>query len=142
MPRFFWRPLRPGESDPELLWGAVLAASALLGVGWLLIGLPTPLCPLHALTGIPCPTCGMTRGIACLLQGRIIEGFLFNPLLIAGLLGAAIYVLYAAVVVIGRLPRLRCGPLSPAGLRFLRIGLVAAVALDWAYQLWREGTFF
>jgi hypothetical protein len=84
----------------------------------------------------------MTRGIACLLQGRITEGFLFNPLLMTSLLGAAIYVLYAAVVVIGRLPRLRCGPLPPGGLRLLRIGLVVALALDWAYQLWREGTFF
>lgn len=137
----FWRPLRPGESDPELLWGSVLAAAAVTGAIWLYFGLPTPLCPLHALTGIPCPTCGMTRGIACLLRGRIVDGFVFNPLLMTALLVAAFYVLYAAVVVIGRLPRLRCGPLSPTGLRCVRIGLLVIIALDWAYQLWREGTF-
>ena len=62
---------------------AVLAAPRLVVVGvllhytvmpaaaWLLIGLPTPLCPLHVATGIHCPTCGGTRAAVSLLRGEL-----------------------------------------------------------------------
>jgi hypothetical protein len=36
-------------------------------------------CPFHALTGIPCPGCGMTRAIVSLIGGNISEAFLYNP---------------------------------------------------------------
>ena len=33
------------------------------------------------LTGISCPTCGFTRGSLSFLDGRILQGWLYNPLL-------------------------------------------------------------
>ena len=42
---------------------------------------PVELCLFKALTHIPCPTCGLTRGTWQLLHGRIIRAWLFNPLM-------------------------------------------------------------
>ena len=132
------RPLIPGERDPELLWGSVLLVSALAVFAWMSLGLPTPLCPLHVVTGIPCPTCGLTRGLGCLLHGNLMEAFLFNPLLMVLLLGAGFYLLYAGVVVIGRLPRLRWEPLSRRTSVCVRVGVALLVAANWVYLLWKK----
>ena len=40
-----------------------------------------PRCAFHALTGLQCPGCGMTRGLHQLLHGRIGEAFRFNAML-------------------------------------------------------------
>jgi len=138
VPRFFWRPLFPGEHDPELTWGLVIALSGILALGWLLSGLPTPLCPLHALTGLPCPTCGMTRGLSCLLHGNLKVAILFNPLLMAILIGMAFYLLYCVVVVSVRLPRLRYEPLSKITALAVRLGVVLLILGNWIYLIVRE----
>jgi hypothetical protein len=42
--------------------------------------LPTvTLCPFHAITGYPCPGCGMTRAMVCVGQLRFGEAIAFNP---------------------------------------------------------------
>jgi hypothetical protein len=135
--RFHRRPLIPGEPDPELLWGSVLSASALIAAGWLRAGLPTPLCPLHALSGIPCPTCGMTRATTALLHGDLAGALIWNPLATLLIGGAALYVFYAAVVVIGKHPRVRWSPPTRTEVRWIRISAILLIAANWAYLLWR-----
>ncbi len=47
-------------------------------------------CWFRALTGVPCPTCGSTRALLALAQGRVIESFTYNPMFVAvALLGTA-----------------------------------------------------
>ena len=133
--RFHWRPLIPGEPDPELLWGSLLSASALIASGWLISDIPTPLCPLHALTSIPCPTCGMTRATTALLHGDLAGALAWNPLMTVVMIGAALYVLYSAVVVIGNLPRLRWMPPTPKESRWIRISVTLLLAANWGYLL-------
>ena len=135
--RLQWRPPIPGGGDPELIWGSVLAASALIADFWLNLGLPMPRCPLHAATGIPCPTCGTTRSVAALLHGEVGRAIILNPLMTALLLGAALYVCYAAVVVLGRLPRLRWTEPNRSEARWIRISVIALIAANWAYLIWR-----
>jgi hypothetical protein len=125
----------PREKDPELLWGSVLGAAALIGSGWLWSGLPTPLCPLHALTGLPCPTCGMTRAANALLRGDLVAALRWNPFVTLVLAGAGIYVVYAALVVMRPLPRLRLEMLSRAESRWGRISLFVFLALNWIYLI-------
>jgi len=46
------------------------------------------LCPFRLVTGLPCPLCGMTRGLASLLRGRwpdAISFHLFSPLVMAAI---------------------------------------------------------
>ena len=38
------------------------------------------LCPFHAITGIPCPGCGMTRGIVAGFEGRFADSVAYHPL--------------------------------------------------------------
>ena len=109
----------------------------MVAAGWLLSGLPTPLCPLHALTGISCPTCGMTRASATLLHGHLAAALSWNPLMTLVLMVTAFYILYAAVVVIGKLPRIRWTPPSRSESRWIRISAILLIASNWAYLLWR-----
>lgn len=38
-----------------------------------------PPCPLRTLTGIPCPLCGMTRGVTAAVHGEIGKAVFLNP---------------------------------------------------------------
>lgn len=83
-------------------------------------GLPLPLpgCPLRALTGLPCPTCYLTRSALATLHGDLgeaLELHWFGPPLVAGGLWLAL--------VQGLLGR----PLP--GWPWGRLGLALAVAL-------------
>lgn len=136
---FHWRPLIPGERDTELLWGSILCLADLIATVWLCSGLvPTPLCPFHCMTGIPCPTCGMTRGLCCLLHGEFVSGLLFNPLGMLLLMGSMVYFLYALIVVTGRLPRLRWKPLTNRSVTFLRWLAAFLIAGNWVYLVLHE----
>lgn len=133
------RPIIPGSRDHELVWGSILLLAALLATAWLFSGIATPRCLLHATTGIPCPTCGMTRASSHLLHGKIGMAFLLNPLMTAALLGTALYVCYAAVVVIGRLPRLRLEALTKTEANFVRFTAIGLLAANWIYLIARGG---
>jgi hypothetical protein len=129
------RPIIPGSRDPELIWGSILVLAALLATAWLFSGIATPRCPLYAATGIPCPTCGMTRATSSLLRGEIVEAFTLNPLMAAALLGATLYVCYATVVVIGRLPRLRLETFTKTEADLARLLAIGLLAANWIYLL-------
>ena len=63
----------------------VLAALALRAQG---VPLLLPGCPLRSLTGIPCPTCFLTRSALATLNGDLgeaLELHLFGPPLVVGL---------------------------------------------------------
>jgi hypothetical protein len=68
------------------LW-AVLLVLVWLSLGgatvWLSshFGRPVTLCLFKRVTGLPCPTCGFTRGVLSLLSGRLGQTWLYNPLL-------------------------------------------------------------
>ena len=42
---------------------------------------PVQLCLIKHVTGVPCPTCGFTRGALSLLGGHLVQSWLYNPLL-------------------------------------------------------------
>ncbi|MEI7527712.1 MAG: DUF2752 domain-containing protein [Elusimicrobiota bacterium] len=93
------------KTDPlRLAAWAVLAASALSGLlhlaGYSLqAALPgAALCPFKALTGLPCPGCGMTHAFLALGRLDLAGAYAWNPLVFPL---AALTALYAA----GRVPR-------------------------------------
>jgi hypothetical protein len=81
----------------------------------------------------------MTRATWHLLQGEIGAAFLLNPLMTAALLGTALYVGYAAVVVIGRLLRFRLEALTKTEARLVRFTTIGLLAANWIYLIGRGG---
>ncbi len=68
----------------------VLAATGVIGIatGVFVVGYFNPVtagffpqCPFHALTGLNCPGCGLTRGFNALFHGDIVSALHFNALL-------------------------------------------------------------
>ena len=67
---------------PRLLALALLAGSLLLPLlafDWVTSPRSLVLCPLRAVTGIPCPSCGLTRALAHLERGHLAQALKFHP---------------------------------------------------------------
>jgi hypothetical protein len=107
-----------------------LGAAAMLGVAvaWPLLPVHPPIaCPLRAITGIPCPFCGMTRAVVAAMHGHVVESLRFNP-------SGVLVVLFALAVLAGvRLERLQ--------LRALPWILVALTAALWVWNVGFNPTF-
>lgn len=64
----------------------LLSGIALLGYIYIVVALngvvndQVSLCMFHNVTGIPCPSCGTTRGMMQLVQGHFSEAFRMNAL--------------------------------------------------------------
>jgi hypothetical protein len=120
-------PLRPASG-----WPKRLATVALLGTlaGWLLwAGMPP--CPTAALTGLPCPGCGLTRAALALLGGDPSRAAQLHPLIFVLLpltLGAGAWA--AAGHVLGRPPKAASRTLQKA------LGLGAALLFVLLLALW------
>jgi Protein of unknown function (DUF2752) len=133
------RRLAPGEIDHELIWLSVSLVSLALAAAWLTVGLPWPRCLFHALTGLPCFTCGMTRCGIQFFHGHFLAALEWNPLVFVFLCGAVVFDLYAFVALVTRAPRLRLA-LGQVGKKYARGVVICALALNWIYLLsnWRD----
>jgi hypothetical protein len=121
--------------DHELIWSVVLLASGVIGALWLRMQLPVPLCPLRTLTGIPCITCGGTRATRHLLQGEFGAAFLQSPLVTVMILLAGLFILYAAGVLLFRMPRLRIVSVSNREAWVFRAAALSLLLASWLYLI-------
>jgi hypothetical protein len=133
--RLVWRRVSPVEFNHELVWLTVSLAAVAGGALWLTLGLPMLRCPFLAVTGHPCLTCGATRCAVALFQGNLFAAWSWNPLAFVGLVGVAVFDLYAAVVLVTRFPRLRVIDWSRGEKNAVRIAVVVLIAVNWAYLL-------
>ena len=92
------------------------------------------LCLIKRVTGLPCPTCGFTRGVLSLLSGRPGQGWLYNPFLFSVLslffLATGTRVFFARAVTIRLSRRERAIAWLLAGVLF---------AANWAYVIFYIG---
>jgi hypothetical protein len=78
--------VKVSRRPPWPLW-AVLVVLVWSALGLMLVWLsahfhrPVQLCLVKHVTGVPCPTCGFTRGALSLLGGHAAQAWLYNPLL-------------------------------------------------------------
>jgi len=61
-----------------MVWLAIAGAAVYLSLH---LDQVVSLCLFKRLTHVPCPTCGFTRGVLCMLSGQIGLAWLYNPLL-------------------------------------------------------------
>ena len=106
------------ENELRLVMAGLVGAAAV----WPLLPVhPTLVCPMRAMTGIPCPFCGMTRACVAAMHGHLGTSLSFNP---AGILVIAI----AAALVI-----------RPASRQLLRRPAWFWIATLGALWIWNVG---
>jgi hypothetical protein len=98
--------------------GALMLAGAVT-LPWL-PGHAGLVCPLRAVTGVPCPLCGMTTSVEATVHGRLGEAVAANP---AGILA----VVLAVALLLFRPRRLNVPPAVP---------IVLGMAM-WVFELHR-----
>jgi Protein of unknown function (DUF2752) len=95
---------------PRLLAFGLLAGTLLLpflAFDWVTAPGSLVLCPLRAVTGVPCPSCGLTRALAHLERGHLAEAVRLHPfapllfLLVLALAAMLAFELVARRTVIG-----------------------------------------
>ncbi len=92
------------------------------------------LCLIKRVTGLPCPTCGFTRGVLSLLSGRPGQGWLWNPLLFSVL---ALFIAVTGIrILFARSLRIRLTGTERAIAWLLAAVLLAA---NWAYIIFFVG---
>jgi hypothetical protein len=78
------------EAPPRLLdagrrraraWQAGTIAAVLLGARLVVASRPLPfeVCGFKHLTGLPCPTCGLTRALCCAVHGDWAQSLAYHP---------------------------------------------------------------
>jgi hypothetical protein len=139
--RLLWRGRSANEPDHELIWLAVSASSIAGGAVWLAFALPWPRCAFLAVTGLPCVTCGATRCAIAFLRGDFLSALRWNPLAFVAFCALIAFDLYAAIVVVGRLPRLRMVDWTAAEKSAVRIVAISLLALNWIYLLAHHDRF-
>lgn len=78
--------LQPKSSTLERVLSAAGLAGGAVGVFFVSYFNPVtagffPVCPLHSMTGLNCPGCGMTRGFHAFFHGDILSALRYNALL-------------------------------------------------------------
>jgi hypothetical protein len=131
-----WRRLAPQEIDHEQVWVAVAATglTLLALTSTHVLEIQLPLCPFKIITGLPCPTCGLTRAVMAMTRLDFAAAFAFNPLGFAAAIGIGLYLLYAAIVLTARLPRFR-PRLTRRDMNVGRIAVLALLAANWAWLI-------
>jgi hypothetical protein len=135
------RPLAPKETDHEFLWLAVSLGGLAAAVLWFALRLPWPVCLFHAVTGHPCATCGATRSAIAFFHGQLFVAWKWNPLAFLVYCSLSIFDAYAFFVLITRTPRLRITKLTAREKNFMRVFVVALLALNWLYLLSQSPNF-
>ena len=115
-----------------------LLGAALLGFGvaalWNPVAHPGPnVCLLRHLVGLPCPLCGMTRGVALCVRGRFAEATGYHPLAVPLVAAALLLVLKWTYEIVSK------RSVEVALSRAWRVGLwsalYAALLASWVYLL-------
>jgi len=113
---------------------AVGAAAALALANLHVPGRPATLCPLRALTGVPCPFCGGTTAAVRLGRFDLLGALRANPFIVLG--AVVVATLPAVVAYRSARPVARWPAVSS---RTIRVAIAVAVVCSEVWQLFRFG---
>ena len=130
---FSWRKISKADIPLGLLYSAI-CLGLVIGVRLVESGVLSHslFCPFKSITGIPCLTCGTTRALGAMSHFDMVDAFLFNPLVTAG-----IFIIWAwGLVSLYGLAARHAMPMikaDGAAAMTLRITVIAIAFANWAY---------
>lgn len=130
-----WPPAGTAARADERARAAGTAAVAAVGLGTVLlagraVGLHAPPCPFRALTGVPCPFCGITRLSDSLAHLRIGDALSTSPAGVLLIVGLAV----VAIAFVAARARRRPPPGWLGSSRLVPVA-IAVVAVHWATSI-------
>ncbi len=117
----------PGGMAPVLILSFSLIAY--LGLH-LLLEAGLRLCWFRSLTGVSCPTCGLSRSFLALFRGHFVQAFLLNPFMLVFTLGVFLQLFSTAVFK----RRLTLGATAREH-KLLLIAFLILFLLNWAWLI-------
>lgn len=96
------------------------------------LGLPP--CFFHQITGIPCPTCGMTTSFAHTMRLHFYEAFMTQPFGMLACLLTILLIPLSLLMMRRRVPWMKV--MTARGSNAVMFGLVALFVLAWVYKIW------
>ena len=96
------------------------------------LGLPP--CFFHKLTGIPCPTCGMTTSFAHTVRLHFYEAFLTQPFGMLACVLMALLIPLSLVMMRRRVPWMKL--LTARGSNAVMFVLLILFVAAWVYKIW------
>jgi hypothetical protein len=97
------------------------------------------LCVFKNVTGIPCPSCGVTRSILYLLQGEFLCGLYLNPIGLLGLIALIVMPCWMLVDAINKKSSLitfyRKAELVIKTQRIIYFPLIGLVLMNWIWNI-------
>lgn len=123
------------RSGPRVLAFAALSAGFVAAAVWRPPDDGLPLCALKLATGVSCPGCGMTRGLAAIVRGDPAAGVkyhAFAPIVALAAVGAWAALGLGLLVRRDLLPDFNSHKVQVACLAF-----IAAFIVYWLSRLWR-----
>jgi hypothetical protein len=120
-----------GRIEFGIIYGGI-ALLALFAGRFLPVLALAPSCMFKSLTGVPCPTCGATRSIVFLSQGDVVSAFTMNPLIVACVLSAVLYLPYSLFTLVFDRPRIDVA-LSEKEKDRIRAMALLLILLNWMY---------
>ena len=119
-----------------------MTAGSYAWIGYHLIhaeSLTPTLCLFKNMTGIPCPSCGVTRSVLLIMQGEFIQAVLMNPL---GIIAVALLIILPTWMAIDLIQKkqslLRVYTHAETFIKTnksIYIPLIALVALNWIWNI-------
>lgn len=79
------------KKETKRLWLLHIAVALGVSAYMLVMMLSGIHCPIRAIMGIPCPTCGFTRAALALLRGDIVRSLRIHPMLLPVLVSCLLF---------------------------------------------------
>jgi len=98
------------------------------------------LCIFKNVTGIPCPSCGTTRAMQLILQGKIIESLCMNPfgIIVAVLMTVApFWILYDVIVQKESFLFFYKKSEETIRIKWLSLVLIILVVINWIWNIYK-----
>jgi len=133
--RWRWDKAPLKTDDPESVMGLIMVPVTLVVVYLYHALWPGEWvrCTFREQHHLPCVSCGAYRALVALLEGKVLEAFRLQPLIVASLFLGVGYMLYALSIALFGVPKLRVEQITRRDFAALFLAAGLLTLLNWLY---------